>query len=239
MSSAARKHHVDVQAHDLDNAEATEYATRGAHARRHARPDLKLVSTLRADKASRGVFALLIAGILGAGLVVMLVINTSLAQGAFTVTSLQQQKTALTIQAQALSSQVDAMSNPANLAARATALGMHAAKNPVFINVTNGKVLGTSANAPVPNSAPLPTLNTPADATAAEYPDTQAPAGTSPQLPPGYDPAAADAAKAAGQAGTATSGGWGQIAVVSGDSGPGAGAKVAKSDAGLSATPVG
>ena len=125
MSSAARKHHVDVQAHDLDNAEATEYATRGAHARRHARPDLKLVSPLRADKASRGVFALLIAGILGAGLVVMLVINTSLAQGAFTVTSLQQQKTALTIQAQALSSQVDAMSTPANLAARATALGMH------------------------------------------------------------------------------------------------------------------
>ncbi|MSY41795.1 MAG: hypothetical protein F2646_06610, partial [Actinobacteria bacterium] len=75
MSSAARKHEVAPEIlGDVDPAKtgATEYATRGAHARGHTRPNLRLVSPLRAERASRGVFIVFVTGLLGIGLVAML-----------------------------------------------------------------------------------------------------------------------------------------------------------------------
>jgi hypothetical protein len=69
MSSTARKHDVDPV--DPDDAAAvgpgpgTEYATRGARGLRSARPHLRMVSPLRPERASRGVFALVVTGLLG------------------------------------------------------------------------------------------------------------------------------------------------------------------------------
>lgn len=241
MSANARK--LDP----INESTATEYATQGAKARKHSRPELRLVSQLRPEKASRGVFALLVGGLLGAGLVVMLLINTSLSSGAFVVSELQAQKSALTVEAQALSKEVDAMSSPANLEAKARALGMKPSKNPVFLNLGDGSILGKPNGANVSPNAPLPRLATPADLTAVEAVDNGAVSSEFPAtVGPNYDPAAADAAAAV--ATTAEDAAWGEVidvtdapkatrAAKAGKSGKKA--KVATNDAGLSATPIG
>ena len=221
---------------------ATEYATQGAKARKLSRPELKIVSPLRAEKASRGVFALLVGGLLGAGLIVMLVINTSLASGAFVVSELQTQKSELTVQAQALAKEVDAMSSPANLEAKARALGMQPSRNPVFLNLGDGSILGKPNGANVSPDAQLPRLATPADLTAVEAVDSAALSGEFPAtVGPNYDPAAADVAAATTPEDTA----WGEIVEVTEapkaarTGKPGKKAKIAKNDSGLSATAIG
>jgi hypothetical protein len=136
------------------------------------------------------------------------------------------------------------MSSPANLEAKARALGMRPSKSPVFLNLGDGSILGKPNGANVSPNAPLPQLATPADLTAVEAVDTVTdfPATVGPNV----DPAAADAA-AAGAA-TAEDAAWGEIVEVTevadspkADRAAKAGkkAKVAKSDAGLSATPIG
>ena len=97
--------------------QGTEYATRGARGARSARPHLRMVSPLRPERASRGVFALVVTGLLGVGMVLILVINTSLAQGAFTISELQAQQSTLTQQEQTLAEAVAAAAAPESLEA--------------------------------------------------------------------------------------------------------------------------
>ena len=101
-----------------------------------------MVSPLRPERASRGVFALVVTGLLGVGMVLILVINTSLAQGAFTVSELQAQQSTLTQQEQTLAEAVAAAAAPETLEQQARALGMVPSENPVFLDVTSGTVLG-------------------------------------------------------------------------------------------------
>ena len=176
----------------------TEYATRGARAQRSARPHLRMVSPLRPERASRGVFALVVTGLLGVGMILILVINTSLAQGAFTISELQAEQATLSQQEQTLSEQVAAAAAPENLEQQARSLGMVPSENPVFLSVPSGKVLGNPKPAAGARTS-VPRLLTPADATASEAVDNGAadlPAG----LPADYDPAAADAAAAQAKA---------------------------------------
>ncbi len=210
MSSTARKHEVapeilgDFDPANIDSAttDATEYATRGAHARGHARPNLRLVSPLRAERASRGVFILFVTGLLGVGLVAMLVINTSLAQGAFTLSELRQEQAALSEQEAALTQVVEAASTPGALESQARAFGMVPSQNPVFLRLPDGAILGNPKPAPGrPITNPLTAnsmVETPANATALEAVSGGA-VGTDLPIAPGvnYDPAAADAAKSA------------------------------------------
>lgn len=202
MSATARKHDVDpvdpVDAHEVDAAaiagdQGTEYATRGARAQRAQRPHLRMVSPLRPERASRGVFALVVTGLLGVGMVLILVINTSLAQGAFTVSELQAEQATLSQQEQALSEQVAAAAAPENLEQQARALGMVPSENPVFLSLPGGKVLGKPKPAAGARTS-TPRLLTPADATATEAVDAAAAADLPAPLPADYDPAAADAA---------------------------------------------
>ena len=199
MSATARKHEPiePEETPDLSSAHhssATEYVTRGAKALRNARPHLRIVSPLRPERASRGIFALVVSGVLIAGMGLVLVINTSLAQGAFTISELKQEQAALTQQEQALSEVVAAAAAPEVLAKKARAMGMVPATTPVFLNVENGKVLG-KPKAAAGAVAGRPALLTPADATALEAVDN-AGADLPAALPAGYDPAAADAAAA-------------------------------------------
>ncbi|MBI1351870.1 MAG: hypothetical protein GC156_12210 [Actinomycetales bacterium] len=219
MTSTARKHDdllgvtdgtaapaLDPDAADLPigNPDGTEYATRGARGHKSARPHLRMVAPLRPERASRGVFALLVTGLLGIGMVLILVINTSLAQGAFTVSELQGQQAELAQREQALGEQLAAAAAPDRLEAQARALGMVPSENPVFLNVANGRVLGRPKPAVGPRSV-TPRLLTPADATVTEAVDNGAA-----DLPvsPGadYDPAAVDAAAAQAAAAAATAG---------------------------------
>jgi hypothetical protein len=187
---------ADAAFASIGNAEGTEYATRGARGHRTARPQLRIVSPLRQERASRGVFALVVVGLLILGMIVILVINTALAQGAFTVSELQNRQAALAQQEQGLSQAVAAAAAPDTLEKSAQAMGMVPSQTPVFLKVPSGKVLGRAAAAPG-GTAAEPRLLTPADATATEAVDN-ASVGTDLPIAPGvkYDPAAADAAAA-------------------------------------------
>ena len=213
MSATARHEHlvdgtavlsapIDVDEALLDGEpvapEGTEYATRGA--RRSTRPNLRMVSPLRPERASRGVFALVVVGMLILGMIVILVINTSLAQGAFTLSELQGRQATLTQQEQALSQSVAGFSAPDNLEKIARAMGMVPSQSPVFLKLPHGRIVGNAKPAPG-GTAAEPRLLTPADATATEAVDN-ASVGTDLPIAPGpnYDPAAADAAAAQAKA---------------------------------------
>ncbi len=204
MSSAARKPvetpvaDTAVDAHDASDLvlpakpEGTEYATRGARGRRASRPHLRVVSPLRPERASRGVFALVVLGGLAVGMVAILLINTSLAQGAFTISALKAEQGQLLEQEQALIESVAALGAPESLETRARELGMVPSENPVFLDVTTGEVMGKPKPAPGRRST-MPRLLTPADATSAEAVDNGL-AGLPVVADPNLDPAAVDAA---------------------------------------------
>ena len=158
------------------------------------RPQLRLVSPLRPERASRGVFALIVTGLLGLGLIAMLIINTQLAQGAFVVSDLNQQLQQLQEQEAVLNEEVAAVAAPSALSSRARALGMIPSETPVFLRMPDGEVLGTPKASKVPQGAMAPSIALPADATATEAVDNASVGTDIPvALPPDYDPAAADA----------------------------------------------
>jgi hypothetical protein len=135
----------------------TEYATRGGAAR-SSRAQLRLVAPLAPLQASRGVFVLLLAALLLAGLVGMLLINTSLAQGAFAIGELQRQAADLTQRQQALGEQIAAAAAPVALERRARDLGMVPNRLPVFLRMPDGKVLGEPRPAPLRSGDSTPTV---------------------------------------------------------------------------------
>ena len=171
------------------SSSVTEYATK--HAKAFARPNLRLVSPLRPDRASRGVFLVVVTSALAVGLLAMLLINTALAQGAFTVSDLKSQQAALLEQEAMLREEVSALAAPGALEQAARDMGMVPSLAPAFLNLADGTILGKPKSVPVSKYAPLPRVATPADATAAEGIDSGLADRPAP-LPADYDPAAAD-----------------------------------------------
>ena len=84
---------------------------------------------------------MLLVGLLGGALVSLLVISTTLAEGAFQITSLQQQNASLARQEQTLSNAVAQEANPAVIASEAAQLGMRQNPNLRFINLKTGKIV--------------------------------------------------------------------------------------------------
>jgi Na+-transporting NADH:ubiquinone oxidoreductase subunit NqrC len=74
-------------------------------------------------------------------MVSLLVISTTLAQGAFQITSLQQQNANLTRQEQTLNNAVAQAANPAVIAQEAEQFGMRQDPNLGFIDLKTGKVV--------------------------------------------------------------------------------------------------
>lgn len=163
----------------------TEYATKGV--RRSVRANLRLVAPLRVQKASRGVFSLVILGIMACGLIGMLLINTTLAQGAFTVSELRSEQAELARVEAALTEEVAALAAPEALETKARALGMVPSTAPAFIQIPDGKVMGK------PKPAKGVPVALPADVTAGELAEDPTAAGLPAAPGEGYDPAAADA----------------------------------------------
>ena len=89
----------------------------------------------------RAPFILLLVGLLGGALVSLLVISTTLAEGSFTITGLQQQDTNLARQEQVLTEQVAQASSPARIAQEAEQFGMQQDPNLRFINLKTGKMV--------------------------------------------------------------------------------------------------
>ncbi len=86
-------------------------------------------------------FILLLVGLLGGALVSLLVISTTLAQGAFRVTSLQEQNANLAREQQTLTNEVAQAGNPAVIASKATQLGMRTNPHLGFIDPKTGKII--------------------------------------------------------------------------------------------------
>lgn len=93
-------------------------------------------------------FAIVVLAVLGLGLVLLLMINTALDQGAFTLQSAQQRGTQLTDEEQQLQLQLSATTAPGALASEASALGMVPNPQPAFLNPADGTVLGSPTPAP-------------------------------------------------------------------------------------------
>jgi len=97
---------------------------------------LRLVPKIDIDKrADQKVFILFLTAIGALGLVVLLFINTLLAQDAFKLSKLQLESRLLTDQREAYIRQLDRISSPMALAAVATEMGMKPSATPAFLTL--------------------------------------------------------------------------------------------------------
>ncbi|MGH3344201.1 MAG: hypothetical protein ACRDPK_15295, partial [Carbonactinosporaceae bacterium] len=102
------------------------------------RPPLTLVPP-RPVASPRTPFVLLVVAVLTVGLVVLLGLNTALAQSSFTVARLQEQSGRLADRQQALERQIAERAAPQRLAERARRLGMVPVVDPRFLDSTTGE----------------------------------------------------------------------------------------------------
>ena len=125
---------------------ATPAATPGA--KPATRPAARPAMGRTRSRHPRAPFILLLVGLLGGALVSLLFISTTLAEGSYRITNLQQQNANLAKQEQLLSQQVAQASSPAQIAQEAEALGMRPDPHLQFINLKTGKVVkGQVSNA--------------------------------------------------------------------------------------------
>ena len=105
------------------------------------RPATKTGGPRPRARSPRMPFILLLVGLLGGAIVSLLVISTTLAQGAFRITNLQEQNANLVRQEQTLTSEIAQAGNPAVIAEKARQLGMR--PNPMlgFIDPKTGKIV--------------------------------------------------------------------------------------------------
>jgi Na+-transporting NADH:ubiquinone oxidoreductase subunit NqrC len=84
-------------------------------------------------------FVLLLCGLLGGALISALVISTTLAEGSFQITKLQNSTTALARQRQVLQEKVAQAESPATIEAKAAKLGLRRTPELWFVDLQNGK----------------------------------------------------------------------------------------------------
>ena len=110
--------------------------------RRVDRPRLRPVSR-KQPRLSRIPFLMVLAGLLGLGMVGLLLLNTTLQNQAFQAKTLTRQATELSYQQAELEREVDRAAAPDELARRASALDMRANTHTAYVVLPDGKVLGT------------------------------------------------------------------------------------------------
>ena len=120
------------------------------------RPALRVVPR-RSTVAGRLPFAILVGGILAAGLVSLLLLHTMAAQDAFRLHDLQRQAADLRDTQQQLQVAGQQMQAPAALAARARQLGMVPTGSISFVKLRSGRVVGVAHAAPPPAPQPSST----------------------------------------------------------------------------------
>ena len=100
--------------------------------------------SLGRTQAARTPFAVLVLGMLVAGVVGLLMFNTNMQQASFKATALQQKVSTLTAQEQSLSMELAQLRDPQTLARTAKQeLHMVAPATPAFVRLSDGRILGT------------------------------------------------------------------------------------------------
>jgi hypothetical protein len=129
------------------------------------------------------------------GLIGLLLLNTVLAQGSFTLSKLRATSDQLTDVQGALNQSLDASKSPANLAMKATKMGMVPAQSAAFLRLSDGKVVGVAQPAtPGPGFTVVGTT-TPAPAVSKPVNTAPAPSATAPAKPAAVAATAAKPAK--------------------------------------------
>ncbi len=116
---------------------------------------LKTPRASPARAAGRMPFLLLVCGLLSGALVSALVISTTLAEGSFQISQLQQQDSVLARQRQALEAQVAQAHSPTVIQQRAYQLGMRPVDVVRFLDLRDGKVK-TDARGKAASAAKVP-----------------------------------------------------------------------------------
>ena len=107
-------------------------------AEKSSRAVLRLVPDLNTgERADRKTFVIFLSVIGAIGLLMLLAINTMLAQDAFKLHRLQAQAITLSDQREAVMQQIDLASSPEALAARAIAEGMVPSQSPRFLSLSS------------------------------------------------------------------------------------------------------
>lgn len=97
---------------------------------------LKLVPNVsKGAQATHRFFATFLSAVAGVGLLILLAVNILLAQDAFTLSGLKVEAKIVADQREAINRQIEAVSSPEALAAKAQALGMRSSNSPVFLNL--------------------------------------------------------------------------------------------------------
>ncbi len=109
-------------------------------ARQRAR--LTVVPRVR-TRTSAVPFVMLVSFVALAGVIGLLMFNTSMQQAAFTATAMEQQATTLTAREQTLRMELDALRDPQRVALQAQRMGMVLPTSPAFLRLSDGRVLGT------------------------------------------------------------------------------------------------
>ena len=136
MKSTARKS-------DIVTRHSRVTATGPAGVRRPREPvALHVVLPLGAESTSRGTFIAIISGVLLLGLFGLLWINTSLAQGAFQISALQAERSILLGRQAQVTRVLETVAAPAALEGKARSLGMVPSRNPAFLRLSDGEILG-------------------------------------------------------------------------------------------------
>jgi hypothetical protein len=130
-------------------------------------------------------FGIICATLLAIGLIGLLLLNTVLAQGSFTLSKLRATSDQLTDVQGALNQSLDSSKSPANLAKRAIDMGMVPTESAAFLRLSDGKVIGVAQPA-----SPRPGLTVvamtpavPKPANTAPAPVVAKPASTTPATP--------------------------------------------------------
>jgi hypothetical protein len=126
------------------------------------RPPVRVVEAPSVAPA-RAPFLALVLVVLSLGLGALLLLNTLLAQGSFTLHALEGQVADLADREQELQQRAAELASPQRLARTAAAIGMVPSENPAFLRAEDGKVLGE----PVPAADPPPVVGS-VDATGGE-----------------------------------------------------------------------
>lgn len=110
-------------------------------------PRLRVVpgTPLRRGDAAFGIICVVL---LAAGLIGLLLLNTTLAQGSFVLQKLQTTSDQLKDTQGILNQSLDASKSPGNLATLATSMGMVPAQSAAFLRISDGKVIGVAEPAP-------------------------------------------------------------------------------------------
>jgi len=153
-----------------------------------------------------GLFLAVCVTLLLGGFVGVLMLNTAMAKGSYTMRDLQQRSDELADTQDALQHTIDGLSGPGPLAQRARALGMVPAATPAFLRLSDGKVLGVARKAkqdstfsvvtestPPTRSTPVATVPAPAAGTTAATTPTPKPKASTPSTTPRATPRPATA----------------------------------------------